>query len=435
MTDEGEAGAMAQARERVADERDRVADDREHLADERQRIANLRDDAVDRRANEVDKADQGADVRPVNDRPKLLAADRSAARRRLQAERAQRIAGTAGTRTAEDRQWAADRREFVADDRQEQADARELLADERESIANRRDEYLKTLVGSSGTDRAAEDAYAGAVADAYASREQAVAARAAAALARQVADGDRADIGGVNPLAAEFVNMTRSLIQSETVELAMQDVVHAAVRFVNGCDAASFSAYADDVVTTLASTGPIADEADAEQYRTFDGPCLQAIQTMQLVIAADLTSDQRWPKFVRAATNVRSVISAPVSNERPTGAEPGSLNNYSMQANAFTSEDANTAILLTAHLGVLLRLAVMTFEANTLVNQLTEAVTTRDVIGQAKGILMERERLTAGQAFDVLRAASQRLNRKLRDVADQLATSGEITTDPPGRDR
>ena len=49
------------------------------------------------------------------------------------------------SRTAEDRQWAADRREFVADDRQEQADARELLADERESIATRRDEYLKTL--------------------------------------------------------------------------------------------------------------------------------------------------------------------------------------------------------------------------------------------------------------------------------------------------
>src|SRR6478609_5267186 len=72
---------MAQARERVADERDRVADDREHLADERQRIANLRDDAADRRANEVDKADHGADVRPVNDRLDLLAADRSAARR------------------------------------------------------------------------------------------------------------------------------------------------------------------------------------------------------------------------------------------------------------------------------------------------------------------------------------------------------------------
>src|ERR1700761_8926908 len=200
---------MAQARERAADERDRVADDRERLADERQRIANLRDDAADRRANEVDTADHGADIRPVSDRLDLLAADRSAARRRLQAERAQRIAGTAGTRPAEDRQWAAGRREFVADDRQEQADARELLADERESIANRRDEYLKTLVGSSGTDRTAEDAYAAAVADADASREQAVAARAAAALARQVADGDRAAIGGGQPPGAGVGKMTR----------------------------------------------------------------------------------------------------------------------------------------------------------------------------------------------------------------------------------
>src|SRR5258705_2473244 len=122
---------MAQARERVADKRDRVADDREHLADERERIANLRDDAADGRANEVDKADHGADVRPVNDQLDLLAADRSAARRRLQAERAQRIAGTAGARTAYDRQWAADRREVFAHDPPEQGDAPWLLSHER----------------------------------------------------------------------------------------------------------------------------------------------------------------------------------------------------------------------------------------------------------------------------------------------------------------
>src|SRR5258705_12567250 len=135
---------MAQARERVADKRDRVADDREHLADERQRIATLRDDAAGRRANEVDKADHGADVRPVNDQLDLLAADRSAARRRLQAERAQRIAGTAGTRPAEDRQWAADRRGVFAHAPPGQSHARVLPSPQRQNLAQNRPPLLQT---------------------------------------------------------------------------------------------------------------------------------------------------------------------------------------------------------------------------------------------------------------------------------------------------
>jgi len=53
-------------------------------------------------------------------------------------------------------------------------------------------------------------------------------------------------------------------------------------------------------------------------------------------------------------------------------------------------------------------------------------LSTRDVIGQAKGILMERQRLSAGDAFDLLRRASQRLNRKLIDVAEHLTETGEL---------
>ena len=118
-------------------------------------------------------------------------------------------------------------------------------------------------------------------------------------------------------------------------------------------------------------------------------------------------------------------MSAPVSEDPAAGHSFGSLNNYSLYTNAFDSEDADTAILLTAHLGVLLQLATIARESTDRSAQLSDAVASRDVIGQAKGILMERERLTAAQAFDVLRAASQRLNRKLRDVADDLASSGE----------
>ena len=56
---------------------------------------------------------------------------------------------------------------------------------------------------------------------------------------------------------------------------------------------------------------------------------------------------------------------------------------------------------------------------------LNTALGTRETIGEALGILMERERVTANQAFDILRRASQHLNIKLRDVAQNLVETGE----------
>ena len=409
---------MKDDRELRADERESTADEREDIADERDRLAD------DRGHAELAAADPGY-VGSFVELYDQRAVDRSAdaVQRRHRAERAERTADSAAGRVAGNGDWVAERREFVADDRQAQADVRQDLADETELRADRREEQANQ-VGVGAT--------ASTIAAGHASRAEAATARDAAALARRIADRDRAGDGSAHPLAAEFVKMARSLLQAETADLAMADVVDAAVRFVNGCDAASFSAYVDDIVTTLASTSLVADELDAAQIRTSEGPCLQAIRTLQLVISADLAQDERWPTFAAIAPQeIKSVMSAPVSEDPAAGPSFGSLNNYSEQANAFDGEDADTAILLTAHLGVLLRLASITRESTDRTVQLSDAIESRDVIGQAKGILMERERLTAAQAFDVLRAASQRLNRKLRDVADDLASSGELAARPP----
>ena len=59
--------------------------------------------------------------------------------------------------------------------------------------------------------------------------------------------------------------------------------------------------------------------------------------------------------------------------------------------------------------------------------QLREALASRDVIGQAKGILMEREGVSADQAFDILRRASQRSNVKLRELSEQLTQQRQRT--------
>lgn len=204
----------------------------------------------------------------------------------------------------------------------------------------------------------------------------------------------------------------------------MAEVVRAAVQFVNGCDAASFSALADHVVTTIAASSPLANELDQVQYRTSQGPCLQAIRTLQAVISDDLSRDKRWPAFVaEAARSAGSAMATPVLDDRPTKTTFGSLNAYGTQTGAFDQDDADTTVLLTAHLGVLLRLVATAQESTVLAAQLTDAVLSRDVIGQAKGILMASDHITAGEAFDVLRAASQRLNRKLRDVAEGITQS------------
>jgi hypothetical protein len=142
------------------------------------------------------------------------------------------------------------------------------------------------------------------------------------------------------------------------------------------------------------------------------------------VISNDLARDERWPTFAaEAARSAGSVVATPVLDDRPTKTAFGSLNAYGAQADAFDQDDADIAVLLTAHLGALLHLVATAQESTVLAAQLSDAVRTRDVIGQAKGILMAREHLTAGEAFDLLRATSQRLNRKLRDVAEDITQS------------
>lgn len=423
---------MADERERIADEREREADLRESTADARDRLADDRERVADERGT-ADWAGADPDLAGILERLDGVAGHRrsNTEHRSHQRDRAARSTHAAADRTTGDADWVAERREFVADDRQEQADARQALADERELLADHRERHLDAVASAAGTDLTPDPSPGRTASDEQALRAEASMARDAAALARRIADRDRAASEDAHPLAAEFVKMARSLLQAETAELAMTDVVEAAVRFVNGCDVASFSAYVEDVATTLASTSQVALDVDAAQYQAADGPCLQAIRTLQLVVSADLAQEVRWPAFVAAApTEVRSVLSSPVPDYRPAGTNFGSLNTYGFQANAFDDEGADTAILLTAHLGVLLQLARTATEASQRAAQLSVAVTSRDVIGQAKGILMERERLTAAEAFDVLRTASQRLNRKLRDVADQLATSRAITARP-----
>jgi GAF domain-containing protein len=221
----------------------------------------------------------------------------------------------------------------------------------------------------------------------------------------------------------EFAEMARALFSARSVNETLGQVVSLAVATIEGCDLAGIFLVDGDVVTTPVRTEAVVEEVDALQHLTAEGPCLEAIREGVTFYADDLADDPRWPRFGPEAIKrgVRSLLALPLFVNGTLGA----LNLYARYPRAFGVVDRARGLLLAA-LAALAYSAAKTHEDQDLLTaNLYGALATREVIGQAQGILMERERITADQAFDVLRRASQHLNRKLREVAADLVDTGE----------
>jgi hypothetical protein len=235
-------------------------------------------------------------------------------------------------------------------------------------------------------------------------------------------------------LASSFASIARALFSDPTVGGTLQRIVDFAVIAVDGCDAAGISLLTGTEVTTPVYSGPIALEIDAVQYETAEGPCLDAITKEAIVYAEDLINDTRWPLFgPRAAEfGMRSLLACRLSANGTRGA----LNLYAQLPQAFGATDRTKAVIFATHAGVALGAAEAlqgstdSIDAAVLrLEQLNAALVTREIIGQAQGILIERERITADQAFSILRVASQHLNVKLREVALYIVETGEVPSD------
>ncbi len=119
---------------------------------------------------------------------------------------------------------------------------------------------------------------------------------------------------------------------------------------------------------------------------------------------------------------MRSVLALCLTGE---GQAVGALNLYARFPLAFGAVDRARGLVLAGLAGLALSVAEAHDEELRRAENLRQALITRQLIGQAQGILMERERITAEQAFDILRRASQHLNTKLREVAQELVETGE----------
>ena len=232
-------------------------------------------------------------------------------------------------------------------------------------------------------------------------------------------------------LASSFAGIARTLFSAPTVLATLQQIVDFASATVEGCDVACISLRTADSVFTPAYSAPLAFEIDQLQYAAGEGPCLDAISKELTVYAEDLADDQRWPVFgpQAAALGMRSLLSCRLSANGTRGA----LNLYAALPRAYGATDRIKALIFATHAGIALGAAEDRDDASLSldvelrrVDDLIAALVTRETIGQAEGILMERERITSSQAFDVLRRASQHLNIKLREVAMYVVETGEV---------
>lgn len=231
---------------------------------------------------------------------------------------------------------------------------------------------------------------------------------------------------------ADRLSETASALFSATgVGDTLQRVVDLAVETIDGCDLAGIFRLEGAVVTTPVHTDPAVIEIDALQHSCGEGPCLDAVTHRVTVYADDLSDEARWPRFAAGAMalGIRSALALSLSADGASGA----LNLYARYPQAFGVVDRARALVLATLTGVALSSAEVHDAEERRLETLRHALVTREVIGQAKGILMERERITSDQAFDVLRRASQHLNVKLRDVAQTLVDTGERpeTGSPP----
>jgi transcriptional regulator with GAF, ATPase, and Fis domain len=231
--------------------------------------------------------------------------------------------------------------------------------------------------------------------------------------------------GGSNPEA--FAEMARALLAERNVQQTLQKIVDLAVQTIDGCDCAGISLLRGRKVDTPASTSEVPVKVDAIQYETGEGPCLDAIREHEMFVTGDLGQESRWPNFASRAQRETGVTSMIAFRLFVEGDTLGALNLYSKAADAFTAESCTVGLVFAAHAAVALSTALHD-------EQMDEALESRDLIGQAKGILMAREGVSADEAFDMLRRASQRLNVKLRDVAGEMVQSAGSSAPPAGGD-
>jgi len=220
-------------------------------------------------------------------------------------------------------------------------------------------------------------------------------------------------VTGDQELAEQLAEVARELLAAGEVDATLQRMVELAVQTVDAADHAGVSLVVGQHVETPAQNDGVPQAIDELQNEVDEGPCLDAIREHAVFETGDFAMESRWPSFspgVVERTGVRSALSMRLYCDEDT---LGALNLYARAQDAFTEEDHSVSAIFAAHAAVALRAAQHQ-------RQLAEAIETRDIIGQAKGIIMAHRGVDDATAFEILRDGSSRMHSKLREVARRV---------------
>jgi len=219
-------------------------------------------------------------------------------------------------------------------------------------------------------------------------------------------------------------DLSRVVFVDRTLSDILTDVTAIAARGIPGAESTSITLLRAEKAFTVAHFGEMALAADELQYEHGYGPCMDAGRGGVLLRVDDMHTEERWPDYVShvlTTTPVRSSLSVPLPYQ---GSSIGALNVYSSQLAAFASPESLRAGTDVAEV---IAVAVANADAHAQLfdqaRNMRLAMESRAVIEQAKGVLMAQRRVDAEQAFEILREASQRYNRKLRDIAHGIVDS------------
>lgn len=227
-------------------------------------------------------------------------------------------------------------------------------------------------------------------------------------------------------LAQLFADLARSLVSHAGVDATVGGICRLAVDTIAGCRSAGISlVHRGGRIETPAATDQLAYDLHNLQYDLAEGPCLDAVWQQHTVEIEDMVGDERWPRFAARATDrgVRSMLCFQLFTAENS---LGALDMFSDQPNDFDDDDREVGLIFASHAAVALSSAQV--EAH-----LTEAISSRQRIGEATGILAERYGLSTASAFALLAQVSQDHNIKVRELAVRLVTAEDDSRRDPDR--
>lgn len=225
-----------------------------------------------------------------------------------------------------------------------------------------------------------------------------------------------------------LLELSSLLLGEETVHSVLERIVDLACAAIPGCAHCGVSLLSDGRVTTAAASDGTTLQLDGAQYTTGEGPCLQAARTGTIVRVDDMAHDGRFPTFALESVRlgINSTLSLPLTVK---GVSIGALNIYGEALKAFDEVSERLGLRFARQASATLANVEIHDRTVLLVTQLNEALGSRSVIDQARGILIARTGCSADAAIETLKKRSQRENRKLRDIAIELVA--DATTQSP----